>query len=109
MDTKPSALEERRREILAEMGRIPRVIAGKVTERQRAKAGGGKATYHQLQHWQSGRNATRHVSAARLAAVREGVEGHRRAETLLDELSSVDEAAVFGPTPDDSKKKPTRR
>jgi hypothetical protein len=98
---------ERRREILAEIGQIPMVIAGTLTEHERRR-GRSTKVYHQLQRWRGGRNETRHVSAERLPQVQVGVEGYRSVQALVDELAHLDEAALFA-ADTDSKKKPTTR
>jgi len=99
---------ERRREILAEIGQIPVVIAGTLTTRQRRRGKGQLIVHHQLQRWMEGRNNTRHVPSDRVPAVHAGVEGYRRVQTLIDELARLDEATALA-TNGDSKKKPTTR
>jgi hypothetical protein len=99
---------ERRREILAEIGHIPMVIAGTLTQRERRRGSGAAKVHHQLQRWRAGRNETRHVPSARLPQVRAGVDGFRRLQSLVDELARLDEAVLFE-AGTDSKKKPTTR
>jgi hypothetical protein len=108
MNNSTSHHAERRRELLAEIGQIPTVIAGTLTQRQRRRNGGRLAVYHQLQRWRTGHNDTRHVPAERVLMVRAGIDSYRRLQTLIDELARVDEAMIL--TSDvASKKKSTTR
>jgi hypothetical protein len=110
MNTTLGRLSERRREILAEVGRIPVIIEGTLSERERRRGGGRAMIYHQLQRWRAGHNDTRHIPSASVAAVRAGIEGYRKVQTLIAELARLDERAVLAvPMVDDSKKKPTSR
>ena len=108
MQEHPSRGADRRREILAEIGQIPMVIAGTLTQHERRRGGGAAKVYHQLQRWRAGRNETRHIPPGRLAEVRAGVEGYRRLQALVDDLARADETALFAAEAD-SKKKPTKR
>lgn len=107
MKSKSAVLSERRREIVAEIGKIPVLIEGTLSERRRKRGGAEARVYHQLQRWRGGGNDTRHVPAAAAAAVKEGVEGYRRAQALISELASLDEAALLAPS-GAGKKKPAR-
>ena len=109
MKNKSAALSERRREIVAEIGKIPVLIEGTLSERRRKRGGAEARVYHQLQRWRGGGNDTRHVPAGAVAAVKEGVDGYRRAQALISELARLDEAAVLAAPDGGGKKKPTRR
>jgi hypothetical protein len=108
MQTSTSSLTEKRREILAQMGQIPVVVEGTLTQRQRKRGRGRVAVYHQLQRWRGGRNDTRHIPADRVQLIRDGIEGYERAQTLLQQIARLDEAAVLTPVQADGKKKPTK-
>ena len=109
MKTNTTHGRDLRQDVMAQIGQIPLVVAGTLTERRRARSGGGQATYYQLQRWRDGRNETQHVPAERVQAVREGLEGHRQAQDLLAEVARLDEATVLSAPLGDSKKKPTKR
>jgi len=92
--------------ILAEIGAVENAIAGTLTEKCRELKGGGTAVYHQLQRWKDGRNVTVHVPADRVEAVRAGIAGRARLESLLQELADADtEAALAGGDPDKKKRR----
>ena len=98
---------DRCRAILAEMGKIPAIVPGKVCERREA---GGKVTGWKLQRWHDGRNETRHIPAALLDRVREGTVGHEHFVALADEFTELRGGEVLGKAEaaGNSKKKPTR-
>jgi hypothetical protein len=108
MHNNTPSLSERRRDILAEISRIPVVIEGTLSERKRKRGGGGVAVYHQLQRWRSGQNDTRHVPSEKVGAVRDGIQGYQRIQTLVSEMACLDERMVLAPLREDSKKKPTK-
>jgi hypothetical protein len=101
-------LSERRREILAQIGQVPVMIDGTLSQRERKRGGARAMIYHQLQRWRGGRNDTRHIPFERVAAVRQGIDGHERVQALITEIARLDERAVLGATSGDSKKKPTK-
>ena len=109
MQTTMSSLSERRREILAAIGRVPVVIEGTLTVRERKRSGPKVAVYHQVQRWKDGRNETRHIPAERVDTVRQGINGYQRVQSLISEMARLDEQAVLATGPEDSKKKPMRR
>ena len=102
-------MSERRREILAQIGQIPVIIDGTLSQRERRRGGVRAMVYHQLQRWRLGRNDTRHIPSERVDAVRQGIEGYKRAQALISEISHLDECAVLGSADADSKKKSTKR
>ncbi len=108
MNTNNPHGSERRREILAEIGQIPVIIAGTLTTRQRRRGKGHSIVHHQLQRWREGCNNTRHVPSDRVPTVHAGVEGYRRVQTLIEELARLDESTALA-TNGDSKKKLTKR
>ena len=107
MTTTYSSMAERRRQILAEIGHIPRIVEGTLSQRKRQR-GGSVGVYHQLQCWREGRNDTRHIPADRLDAVREGITGYSHIQALVSELASLDERVLLASDSDSSKKKPTK-
>jgi hypothetical protein len=109
MQDNTSVLSERRREILAQIGQIPVIIDGTLSQRERKRGGVRAMVYHQLQRWRRGRNDTRHIPSERVDAVRQGIDGYKRAQALISEISHLDERAVLGATESDSKKKSTKR
>jgi len=109
MNTPPRPTSERRREILAEMGQIPRIVDGTLTQRQRHRGRRCAAVYHQLQRWRGGRNDTRHIPAERVNAVQAGLNGYRRMQELVSALARLDEATILAQDLNDSKKKPLSR
>lgn len=108
MKTITGSLSERRREIATEIGRVPVVISGTLTMRERER-GGKVAVYHQLQRWRNGSNDTRHIPADRLEAIKQGVEGYRKVQALIEDLAALDENRVLASTGNDSKKNSTKR
>ena len=105
---KTNTYSDRCRAILAEMAKIPEIIAGKVSERRDAA---GKITGWKLQQWHEGRNQTRHIPADRLDRVRAGTVGHQRFVALADEFVELRGEEVLGnvTSTGDSKKKLMRR
>ena len=99
---------DRCRAILAEIEKIPVIVAGKVSERREP---GGKVTGWKLQRWHAGHNETRHIPAAILERVREGTAGHHRFMELAEEYAELRGREVLGKADatDSLKKKPTRR
>ena len=102
-------MSERRQDILAEIGQIPVIIDGTLTQRQRQRESGRKTVYHQLQRWRGGRNDTCHIPAERVKAVQAGIEGYRRVQELVSEIARLDEVTVLSQDLGDSKKKPTKQ
>lgn len=93
----------RGQDILAQMGQIPVIIQGKVSERRQ----GGKVAGCKLQRWRNGRNETRHVPAGLVETVRQGTQGHARFMALAQEYVEAREAEAWREGAD-SKKKSTR-
>ena len=98
--TNPST---RGQDILAQMGQIPVIVQGKVSERRQ----GGRVTGVKLQRWRNGRNETRHVPGGLVETVREGARGHARFMALAREYVEAREAEVWRGGAD-GKKKSTR-
>jgi hypothetical protein len=94
---------KRSQDLLAQMGQIPVIIQGKVSERRQ----GGKVTGCKLQRWRKGRNETRHVPAPLLETVRQGTQGYARFMELAQEYVEGREAEAWRPGLD-GKKKSTR-
>lgn len=100
MSKQPLA-DGRGHEILAQMGQIPVIVQGKVSERR----SGGKVTGFKLQRWRDGRNETRHIPAGLVETVRKGTEGYAQFMELAQEYVEIREADALE-TGDSSKKKP---
>ena len=98
-------MADRRRDILAEIGGVSRVIEGTLSTRKRQRGGSRLAVYHQLQRWRGGRNDTRHIPTERVSAVREGIAGYAHIQALVSELARLDERALLAGEGDDGKKK----
>jgi len=93
----------RGQDVLAQMGQIPVIIQGKLSERRQ----GGRVTGVKLQRWRNGRNETRHVPAGLVEIVREGTRGHARFMALAREYVETREAEAWRAGAD-GKKKSTR-
>src|SRR5574344_292963 len=86
--------------LLEQMGRIPLIVQGKVSERR----SGGKVTGVKLQRWRDGRNETRHVPAELEETVREGTRGYERFMGLARQYVEAREAEALGEGPGGRKK-----
>lgn len=103
MKTTPR-FQSRSQQLLKQMGQIPAIVRGKLSERR----SGGRCTGYKLQRWRNGRNETRHIPAEQVDAVREGTEGYRRFSELVEEYVQAREQEVLG-ADSASKKKSTKR
>ena len=103
MSTQP-IVRGRGQEILAQMGHIPVIVQGKVSERR----SGGKVTGCKLQRWRQGRNETRHVPGNLVETVRQGTQGYAQFMKLAQQYVEVREADALQDS-SDSKKKSTKR
>jgi hypothetical protein len=108
MKTNTISTSERRRDIVAEIGQVPVIMGGTLTERKRKLSGTRTAVYHQLQRWRGGHNDTRHIPLERLNAVRDGIEGYKKVQALVDEMARLDESVVLATAEDGSKKNSTK-
>ena len=86
-NTKPA---RHRADILADIAAIGHAVRGTITEKPRRLADGTVRIYHQLQHWEDGRNRTIHIPAYLVDAFKAAVAEGRRLDALLDELSDCD-------------------
>lgn len=100
----PSPTPSRSQEILAQIGRIPALVRGKLSPRHSR----GKPTGHKLQRWREGRNETLHIPADKVEVVREATEGYRHFNELIEHYVDAREQEVLG-VDLGSKKKPSRR
>lgn len=75
--------EQRRQEILQEINAITRMERGKLCVQSRGPA---TPPFHKLQCWHKGRNQTRYVPEAEVAAVQEALAGHQRFQQLAEEF-----------------------
>lgn len=78
-------------EILAAMSDIRVMAKGKVTVNRRSKTG---KPYHSLQARKNGRNETRYVPEAKLAAVRAATDSYRRFMALVQQYVDLCEARL---------------
>jgi len=99
-----SSSTRRSQEILEQMGQIPVIVQGKLSERRTA----GKCTGHKLQRWRNGHNETRHVPLEKVETVRQGTEGYRRFTELVQNYVQAREEEALGDEPG-AKKKPMNR
>lgn len=95
MSTDLPQLQQRREQILQEMGAIDRVCRGHLSEQFFKSKQGGKSVrrgpYYVLQRWFRGKNLCERVAADQLEPVRQGVEGYKRFRQLADEFVDVSE------------------
>jgi hypothetical protein len=104
MTTQPISSSRRSQEVLAEIGRIPVIVEGKLSERRQ----GDKVTGLKLQRWRNGRNQTRHISASMVETIQKGTEGYKQFSKLAQKYVEVrEEEALQGVS--GSKKNSTRR
>ena len=95
MTNQPPQLQQRREQILQEMGSIDRVCRGHLSEQFFKSTQGGKTVqrgpYYVLQRWFRGKNLCERVAADEVEPVRRGVEGYKRFRQLADEFVDVSE------------------
>ena len=77
---------QRRQEILREMNALTRMERGKLCAQARGR---GQPPFYKLQCWQQGKNHTRYVPAAEVAAVQAALAGHARFQALAEEFVEV--------------------
>jgi hypothetical protein len=86
-------LQQRREQILQEMGAIDRICRGHISEQFFKSTQGSKTVrrgpYYVLQRWFGGKNLCERVSPDQLEPVRRGVEGYKRFRQLADEFVDV--------------------
>jgi hypothetical protein len=98
--------KESRQDILAQIGQIPVIVEGKLSERRDSAT--GKRTGYKLQRWRDGRNQTIHIAAGLVDKVREGTHGYGQLVELTQKYAEASEQEVLG-SASHSKKKPTKR
>ena len=95
MNTDLSQLQQRREQILQEMGAIDRICRGHLSEQFFKSKQGGKTVrrgpYFVLQRWFRGKNLCERVAPDQLAPIRQGVDGYKRFRQLADEFVDVSE------------------
>ena len=93
MSTDLPQLQQRREQILQEMGAIDRVCRGHLSEQFFKSTQQGKTVrrgpYYVLQRWFRGKNLCERVAADQLEPIRRGVEGYKRFRQLADEFVDV--------------------
>jgi len=93
MNTDIPQLQQRREEILQEMGAIDRVCRGHLSEQFFKSKQGGKTVrrgpYFVLQRWFQGKNLCERVAADQIEPIRRGVEGYKHFRKLADEFVDV--------------------
>jgi hypothetical protein len=77
---------QRRQEILQEMYTLTRMERGRLCAQAR---GHGPPPFYKLQCWHQGKNHTRYVPAAEVAAVQAALAGHARFQDLAEEFVEV--------------------
>ena len=116
--------QNRREQILQEMGEIDRICRGNLSEQFFKSKKGGKTVrhgpYYVLQRWFEGKNLCERIKADQVEPVRQGVEGYKRFQQLAEEfvdvgeqitqltwgLSAVKKKRVMPPTKNGSEKRP---
>ena len=95
MNADLSQLQQRREQILQEMGAIDRICRGHLSEQFFKSKQGGKTVrrgpYFVLQRWFRGKNLCERVAPDQLAPIRQGVDGYKRFRQLADEFVDVSE------------------
>ena len=95
MPTDLTLLQQRREQILQEMGAIDRICRGHLSEQFFKSTRRGKAVrrgpYFVLQRWFRGKNLCERIPADQVEPVRQGVEGYQRFRHLADEFVDLSE------------------
>ena len=95
MNTDLSQLQQRREQILQEMGAIDQICRGHLSEQFFKSRQGGKTIrqgpYFVLQRWFRGKNLCERVAPDQLAPIRQGVDGYKHFRQLADEFVDVSE------------------
>jgi len=93
MNTDLPQLQQRREQILQDMGAIDRVCRGHLSEQFFKSKQGTKTVrrgpYYILQRWFRGKNLCERVAPDQLEPVRQGVEGYKRFRQLAEEFVDV--------------------
>ena len=93
MNTDLPQLQQRREQILQDMGAIDRVCRGHLSEQFFKSKQGTKTVrrgpYYILQRWFRGKNLCERVAVDQLEPIRRGVEGYQRFRQLADEFVDV--------------------
>lgn len=76
-------------QILVQIAQIPAMELGKLCEYERPDRGANSGRYLRLQHWQDGKNCTRHVRPEELPALQQALEGYARFRTLCDQYAQL--------------------
>ena len=92
-------------DLLANMARIPLIIAGTLCERRDSR---GKINGWKLQRWHKGHNETRYIAAEQVEKVREATAGHQQFMALAQQYVEAkgQEALRALNKPADGKKSP---
>ena len=101
---KTQTTTSRGQELLAQMGQIPVIVQGKLSERRQ----GDKVTGQKLQRWRNGRNQTIHIPAEKYDTIRQGTEGYREFARLAQAYVETKEREALQRS-DPGKKKPMKR
>lgn len=114
MSTDLAQLQQRREQILQEMGAIDRLCRGHLSQQFFKSTRGGKPVrqgpYYVLQRWFRGKNLCERIPADQVEPVRQGVEGYQRFRQLADEFVDLSEQITLqtGRLPAVKKKRPMR-
>lgn len=114
MNTDISQLQQRREQILQDMGAIDRLCRGHLSQQFFKSTRGGKTVrqgpYYVLQRWFRGKNLCERIPVDQVEPVRQGVEGYKRFRQLADEFVDLSEQITLqsGSLPAVKKKRPMR-
>jgi hypothetical protein len=75
--------------ILQQIAAIPAMERGKLSDYAFKERSGAAGPYHKLQHWQDGKNHTRHVPAEELPAIQAALDGYAHYRKLTEQYADM--------------------
>lgn len=75
--------------VLQQIAAIPAMERGKLSDYSFKERSGTAGPYHKLQHWQDGKNHTRHVPAEELPAVQAALDGYAQYRQLTEQYADM--------------------
>jgi hypothetical protein len=78
-----------KQQILQQIGAIPTMERGKLSDYSFKARSGVTGPYHKLQQWQEGKNHTRYVPAEELPAVEAALAGYAQYQQLTEEYANL--------------------
>jgi hypothetical protein len=75
--------------LLEQIATIPAMERGKLSKYTFKERSNTAGPYHKLQHWQDGKNHTRHVSADELPAVQSALAGYAQYRQLTEQYADL--------------------